>query len=124
MLKFLCGDSVAHAVRDEIENLAAEHSSEVVRWKAARTLAALNSTPVVPADNSTAPVRWTRLDAAVLSGVPIDWMRDRQRILFCARVYNPEDRLIWLHVVVEYVDPERAGLITAYLPDLTERVPA
>lgn len=56
----------------------------------------------------------------VLQGHVIDWMRDRQRLLFCSRVRNDQQRLIWLHVVVEYLGPERAGLVTAYTPDPAE----
>ena len=55
-----------------------------------------------------------------LTGHPIDRMRDRQRILFCGRVRNDDLRWIWLHVVVEYLHPELAGLITAYRPDPAE----
>ncbi len=70
VLKFVCGDAVAHSVRDEIETLAAAHASEVVRWKAARALAALDTIPkpLSSTGDSPVPVRWTRLDAAVLSG--------------------------------------------------------
>ena len=58
--------------------------------------------------------------AAVLYGQAIEWLPDRQRLLFCARVRNDENRLIWLHVVVEYLGPIRAGLVTAYVPDPTQ----
>lgn len=58
--------------------------------------------------------------AAVLYGQVIDWMPDRQRLLFCARVRTDVGRLRWLHVVVEYLHPIQAGLVTAYVPDPTE----
>ena len=60
---------------------------------------------------------YTQVRETVLTGNVIDWMRDRQRLLICARVRNDMRRYIWLHVVVEYVGPERAGLVTAYQPD-------
>jgi hypothetical protein len=56
----------------------------------------------------------------VLQGQVIDWMSDRQRLLFCSRARNDQQRLIWLHVVVEYLGPERAGPVTAYTPDPAE----
>jgi hypothetical protein len=58
--------------------------------------------------------------ATVLYGQVIDWMPDRRRLLFCARVRNDGGRLIWLHVVVDYLHPTLAGLVTAYVPDQTE----
>jgi len=54
---------------------------------------------------------------AILHGQVIDWMRDRERLLFCCRLRNIQRRFIWLHVVVEYLSPEQAGLVTAYTPD-------
>jgi hypothetical protein len=56
----------------------------------------------------------------VLNGQVIDWMRDRQRLLFCCRVRNRRRRWVWLHVVVDYINPELAGLVTAYVPDPTQ----
>jgi hypothetical protein len=61
-----------------------------------------------------------QIRAAVLTGVVIDWMAERQRLLFCARVRNREGRLVWLHVVVDYVHPIKAGVVTAYVPDPAE----
>jgi hypothetical protein len=61
--------------------------------------------------------RYTQIREVVLYGQVIDWMRDRRRLLFCARVRNIERRYVWLHVVVEYVHPELTGLVTAYVPD-------
>jgi hypothetical protein len=61
--------------------------------------------------------RYTQIREVVLTGNVIDWMRDRQRLLFCARVRNVHRRFIWLHVVAEYVHPECTGLVTAYTPD-------
>jgi len=63
---------------------------------------------------------YIQIREAVLEGNVIDWMRDRQRPLFCSRVRNDHQRLVWLHVVVEYLGPERAGLVTAYTPDPAE----
>jgi hypothetical protein len=60
---------------------------------------------------------YIQIREAILEGQIIDWMRDRQRLLFCSRVRNDHFRYIWLHVVVEYLGPERAGLVTAYSPD-------
>ena len=57
---------------------------------------------------------------AVLNGIVLDWMPDRQRILFCYRVRNDFGRLVWLHVVVSYIHPVDAGLVTAYTPDPAE----
>jgi hypothetical protein len=57
---------------------------------------------------------------AALNGIVIDWMPDRQRILFCCRVRNDVGRLIWLHVVVSYLHPIDAGLVTAYSPNPAE----
>ena len=56
----------------------------------------------------------------VLNGVVLDWMPDRQRLLFCYRVRNDIGRLIWLHVVVSYLHPIDAGLVTAYTPNPAE----
>src|SRR4051794_17993979 len=56
----------------------------------------------------------------VLTGVIIDWMPDRQRMLFCGRVRNDAGRLVWLHVVVSYLHPVDVGLVTAYTPDPAE----
>ena len=47
VLKFVCGDPVARMIRDEIDALALGHSSEVVRWKALRTIALLGKEPSV-----------------------------------------------------------------------------
>jgi hypothetical protein len=55
----------------------------------------------------------------ILTGQTIDWMRDRQRLLFCGRTRNDYLRLVWLHVVVDYTDPIKVGIITAYVPDPT-----
>ena len=70
VLKFVCGDAVAWIVRDEIEQLASNHASEVVRWKAARVLDAMNTASESRLDDPeiVRPVRWVRLDALVLSG--------------------------------------------------------
>lgn len=84
VLKFLCDDSAAAAIRDEIERLAAAHSSEVVRWKARRVLGRDKETrgrgdtgtienggrsAAAPnGDKDVAAPRWVRLDAAALSG--------------------------------------------------------
>ena len=56
----------------------------------------------------------------VLDGFVIEWMSDRQRLLICGRARNRERQQIWLHVVCEYVHPELAGLVTSYIPDVTE----
>lgn len=56
----------------------------------------------------------------VLHGIVIDWMPDRQRLLFCGRVRNDDGRFIWLHVVVAYIHPIDAGLVTAYTPNPAE----
>ncbi len=53
----------------------------------------------------------------VLAGIVIDWMPDRQRLLFCARIRNDYRRLVWLHVVVDYTNPLSTGIVTAYVPD-------
>jgi hypothetical protein len=58
--------------------------------------------------------------AAVLTGIVIDWMPGRQRLLFCGRVRNDAGRFIWLHVVASYIHPIDAGLVTSYSPDLAE----
>ncbi len=62
-------DTVAAGIRAHVERLARAHPSAVVRWKARRVL------PTLPRKNDKAlepelDVRWIRLDAAVLSGVP------------------------------------------------------
>jgi hypothetical protein len=56
----------------------------------------------------------------VLTGIVIEWMSERQRILFCGRVRNLLGHIVWLHVVADYVHPITVGLVTAYMPDLTE----
>src|SRR4051794_31666341 len=53
----------------------------------------------------------------ILTGQVIDWMPDRQRLLFCARVRNRQRRYIWLHVAADYSHAIKAGIITAYVPD-------
>src|SRR5262249_6058939 len=58
----------------------------------------------------------TAVRQVALTGFPIEWMADRQRILVCGRTRNRDRRQIWLHVVCEYVHPELAGLVTAYVP--------
>ena len=69
VLKFVCADATAAVIRNEIEALVADHPSEVVRWKASRALAAIDlSTPAVQNASLKPAVRWTRLDALVLSG--------------------------------------------------------
>ena len=57
---------------------------------------------------------------AALNGIVLDWMPDRERILFCCRVRDDVGRLIWLHVVVSYLHPTDAGLVTAYTPNPAE----
>jgi hypothetical protein len=69
VLKFVCGDAAAVVIRDEVEKLAIHHISEVVRWKAARTLAAIDFPAPALVDSALKTFqRWTRLDALVLSG--------------------------------------------------------
>jgi hypothetical protein len=58
--------------------------------------------------------------AAVLNGIVVDWMPDRQRLLFCGRVRNDDGRFIWLHVVVAYLHPIDAAFVTAYTPNPAE----
>jgi hypothetical protein len=56
----------------------------------------------------------------VLHGQVIDWMRDRQRLLFCGRVRNRQRRWVWLHAVIDYGDAELVGIITAYVPNASQ----
>lgn len=58
--------------------------------------------------------------AVVLSGLLIEDYPDRARCLFAGRVRVGPGRRIWLHVVCDYNDPEVAGIVTAYVPDLAQ----
>jgi hypothetical protein len=56
----------------------------------------------------------------IQAGSVIEWMADRQRMLFCCRVRNANRRLVWLHVVADYSRREFTGIVTAYTPDPAE----
>lgn len=60
---------------------------------------------------------YRQISEVILYGQVIDWMRDRQRLLFVGRVRNRQRRLVWLHAVVDYANPVMLGVITAYVPD-------
>ena len=67
VLKYICGDAIALLIKDEIEQLAATHGSEVVRWKARQTCSAMEN----PGSETPAPrPEWIRLDATILMGAP------------------------------------------------------
>lgn len=57
---------------------------------------------------------------AILSGMLLEHYPDRGRCLICARVRVRSGRLLWLHVVCQYNDRVRVGLVTAYVPDPAE----
>ena len=122
VLKFICGDESASAVRDEIEQLAATHTSEVVRWKAARVahLAQLAraSSDATAAHLKTAQ-RWTRLDAAVLTGA-LKKIGEPKRIApkieaRCAGVFPPERKGLGWKLDFENCRPKERALIVQSL---------
>jgi hypothetical protein len=63
---------------------------------------------------------YRQIREVVLNGHVIDWMRERQRLLFCGRVRNRQHRLVWLHAVIDYAGAEIVGIITAYVPDQSQ----
>jgi len=66
ILALLLDDPLARALHSEIEGLAADHASAVVRWKARRVIRALTHDD--PEMANLREQRWIRLDAGVLTG--------------------------------------------------------